>query len=566
MKGKSIVVLTDRAALWRRVSVPLAGAGAELSWVRTAAAAAEAARGRAVDLVLVDPAADAASSPAALRCPVVALAAGDTAGAMAGWQASGAGGLLARLDDDDAVDPDDVLTAVGGVLRRDLFGLEQHLAGFGAELDTRVVTRADERDGVLAALARMAERLRLGARRTRVLTDVADELITNAVYDAPRDRDGELRYLHVDRRDKLVLLPTEFVTVRFGTDGRRFGVSVTDGFGGLGAARVASCLTRGASSGDQIEQKAGGAGIGFYLTLRACDHLAVAIAPGRRTEVTALWQLDRRAPSRGSTFSYLVEGEPAALAPLDDVALVELDGAPTEPLETPAYPAGHPCEEGPEPPDRTDVDADFAEETSRPELAVGWSLDPLAALRGRHLERTAAPPGLDTTIARLRGAASTGQILSSATAYLLGGWRVALALEIDEDFIRTVFTAGDLVDREPVAALELPRLGHSGLAFLAGQGGLMLGPLAAPGVEASLAGALCGGVETEGLAFALSDGEPRYLVFACRAREGAGAAADVRAELERLAHEASEALARVARRRLDGTFAGDSAVRRLDER
>jgi hypothetical protein len=565
MKARSIAVVTDNQTLWRRIGGPLASAGSQLYWVRKPAAAIDLMSTTPVDLALVDPLTvpDLAQVRAAAgeRCQVVAIAAGATAPVVAAWRGAGAGGLIARLGEQGEVeadfDPADILITAGKLLRGELFGLEKHLSTFGGSIESRVVSRADQRDGVLDALSRLAEHLHLGPRRTRLIRDVADELVTNAIYDAPRDADGRPRYLNVDRRDKLVLEPTEYVTVRYGADGRMFGLSVTDGFGGLDPARLASCMVRAATrSAEQIEQKQGGAGLGLYLALRSADHLVIASAPGRRTEITALWRLDHRAPGAVATLSYLTApAEPAEVAAV--VPSVELSHSARVEITCELAESARVAAEDDGAIDRTIVVTSFHEESSRPEIDLEWAWDPLAELRGVHLLRQSEPPGLDTTIARLRGMTSPAQILSAATAYLIADWHAAIVLEVDDEALRPICLAGDVAEPDALRLVALSRRGPSALAYLANQSGMMLGPLTPRTEEAALSIAMCGEVLAEGLALALPVGlEVRYLVFAVRPR-GRGFAE--RGDHQRLLREITVALAR-AERQDQADPGGDSAV------
>jgi hypothetical protein len=124
------------------------------------------------------------------------------------------------------------------------------------------------------------------------IASITDELLTNAVYHAPTDETGEYKYAHVDRQTKIVLESDEEASLSFGSDGYTLAISVVDNFGSLTLSRIRSHLLACVAS-NQIEQKAGGAGIGLCSVLQQCDELIVNIDPGRRTEMIALIDLRR---------------------------------------------------------------------------------------------------------------------------------------------------------------------------------------------------------------------------------------------------------------------------------
>jgi hypothetical protein len=132
----------------------------------------------------------------------------------------------------------------------------------------------------------------LGVRGRMIarLQAVADELLMNAIYDAPVDRrSGEPRYHGLHRSSPVVLAPDEQPTLRFGSDGRIFAISVSDPFGGLSPATLKRYVAKGLRRGDdQIDDKIGGAGLGLFLLFESLGSLIVDVHRGRRTEVMGL--------------------------------------------------------------------------------------------------------------------------------------------------------------------------------------------------------------------------------------------------------------------------------------
>jgi len=310
MHGKVVLVCTDRTRTWRQVTPPLASAGNRLVHASSTESALSLLWTGAVDLALIEWPSGVAIDPlieaAGDRVPIVVLV-GET-GIRALEELVCRRGLFhlcaARAEQEAStarvLDPAELVVTCEKILRRDIFGLDKYLAGFGIERPSRTATRAHERDGVVRQLASAVRMLGAGRRVVESVSLVGDELFTNAVYNAPRDGDGRPRYAHIDRRDKIALDPDEYVRIEFGSDGRTFGLSVSDGFGALRPAELRTAIERCVARPDPIERKPGGAGIGLFATLCHVDHLVINLDPGARTEVIALWGLTRRTGGRGA--------------------------------------------------------------------------------------------------------------------------------------------------------------------------------------------------------------------------------------------------------------------------
>lgn len=161
----------------------------------------------------------------------------------------------------------------------DLFGLEKYLAPGAAVGERTVACEADKRHAVGEVRA-WAEAI--GARRPVVhrLASVVDELMMNALYDAPAAGAGH-------------------AVLRWGADDRAIAVSVGDSFGTLRKRDVIEHVRRARSARGRPLPEQGtqrGAGIGLYLVLGNVASLVVNVEAGRRTEVVCLF--DRTAPGR----------------------------------------------------------------------------------------------------------------------------------------------------------------------------------------------------------------------------------------------------------------------------
>jgi hypothetical protein len=188
----------------------------------------------------------------------------------------------------DEFDGDQLLVTTTKIVARDIFGLEKYFS-WGSGLVRGSVARSDDSSRLIDHARDFARKLGVNDRLATAFASVTDEFLSNALYNAPVDATGQRLYAHLDRTVPVRLEPGQAIDVAFCSDGRKIGVSVTDPFGSLAADTVmtylAKCLRR---EGDQIDTKAGGAGLGLYQAFGSVSHLVLNLSPGRRCEFIGL--------------------------------------------------------------------------------------------------------------------------------------------------------------------------------------------------------------------------------------------------------------------------------------
>ncbi len=144
----------------------------------------------------------------------------------------------------------------------------------------------------------------LPSRHVLALEQAVDELLLNALYDAPRDETGSPRYAGLSPADRVALraLPGESARVRFASDGVRVVVGVADFLGQLRRDTVLDYLIRCAMAQARhtspLENKKSGAGVGLFLTASAASELFFRLWRGRLTEIVFCQYLRRPRPLR----------------------------------------------------------------------------------------------------------------------------------------------------------------------------------------------------------------------------------------------------------------------------
>ncbi len=195
-----------------------------------------------------------------------------------------------------------------------IFGLDQYLDG-GATIETRLLTDAGRID---ATIEDMLSRTNLEASFSAThefLRMTANELVTNAVYNAPVDGAMKPKYEATDRRQKIKLLPGEAVSLTFGFDESYVAVAVADRFGRLDRDKIVRHLVKCVNNTKFIEDKRGGAGAGIYLAFYTASQFIINVESGRRLEAICILEKNKRYKeyrSRVTSFSYFVAGQSAS--------------------------------------------------------------------------------------------------------------------------------------------------------------------------------------------------------------------------------------------------------------
>ena len=130
---------------------------------------------------------------------------------------------------------------------------------------------------------------------------VADELLSNAVHNAPIDERGEHFRKDVARNIEIDLAGRDTVQLRWGCDARYLAIEITDQYGSIDRNTILRALAK-----DSIRETGAGAGMGIALAYRSCDHLVFNLAPGKRTEIIALVDVRYPPSERAPVSSYNV--------------------------------------------------------------------------------------------------------------------------------------------------------------------------------------------------------------------------------------------------------------------
>ncbi len=185
---------------------------------------------------------------------------------------------------------------------RDIFGLEKYLT-WGISIREHVLADAGDRKRMVTEIDQDVNRANLGPR-AQTAGVIVDELLSNAVFNAPVDEAGVHIHQGDDRTSTRVLTGRDQVTLRYASDARYLAIEVTDNYGSLDRHTILRCLTKASSRArDKVSMGTRGAGLGLATVYSSCSHLVFNVEPGKRTQAIALIDVRFRPSELGGIVS-----------------------------------------------------------------------------------------------------------------------------------------------------------------------------------------------------------------------------------------------------------------------
>ena len=199
--------------------------------------------------------------------------------------------ILLLREGDRAGNIRSIMTAVLKLCSPTLFGLEKYLS-VGAEVKELPVIKSAERESLNRQMRDHFSKLGVRGSVLDSVAVVAEELLMNAIYDAPTDLSGRPLYNKLPRSTPVDLKPEEQGVFRMATDGTLLGISVEDPFGALTCKVILNYLDScyGGREGE-LQKDKGGAGRGIHQIVENSDFVVFNVQPRRRTEVMAFFDV-----------------------------------------------------------------------------------------------------------------------------------------------------------------------------------------------------------------------------------------------------------------------------------
>ncbi len=209
---------------------------------------------------------------------------------------------------------DRLTTTASKLLSGDIFGIEKHLPN-AEEVNYFRLRNYRGRSEAIDRIVAFAQESKVRRTIRSTIAQVCEELLMNALYNAPVDEYGRSMFANVAPKDRLDLDSPRPVSIRYVNAETHFGVAVRDRFGTLTKETVLRYIHKCLHSRQQIDGKTMGAGLGLYLVASRAREYIINIAPGVATEAIAVFSKRGGATrSPGTLGVYVHPGAPAEAA------------------------------------------------------------------------------------------------------------------------------------------------------------------------------------------------------------------------------------------------------------
>ena len=186
----------------------------------------------------------------------------------------------------------------------EVFGLRQVMRP-GTEIHALEIVEYTGKASCIQMVLELAATSGIPVADHAAIEQCLDEMIMNAMFDAVVDKRGKSVFAHVSAKQRISTGVIQPIWVEFGFDGERLGVAVRDAYGSLERARLLRVLHKCLYEKQQIDQRAGGAGVGLYLMVTSASTVHFSVVPKLATE--AICTFDVRSPDALAQFGCFVE-------------------------------------------------------------------------------------------------------------------------------------------------------------------------------------------------------------------------------------------------------------------
>jgi hypothetical protein len=183
------------------------------------------------------------------------------------------------------------------LLTGDIFGIEKYLPA-GTPVHYARLRDFAGRGRAIQTVLDFAEQSKMRRQVRTAIGQVCEELLMNALYDAPVDAEGQPMFADVDPHDRIETRSPRPVSIRYAVTDQQFVVAVRDRFGRLAKNTILAYIEKCIHSPDQIDRKTYGAGLGLYLVANAAATYVVNVAFGIATEVVCTFDRGAKSPLR----------------------------------------------------------------------------------------------------------------------------------------------------------------------------------------------------------------------------------------------------------------------------
>ena len=231
----------------------------------------------------------------------------------------------------DSIRGEEVTAMATRLLFGDIFGLAKVLP-WGARIHSLRVGTKDDKTAAIDEVSKFAAALGVRRKYRDAIQQCCDEMLMNALYDAPVAAGNAPPGAGPSRKNRPTLTGENRALIEYGCDGRRFAVAVRDYFGRFERKTLVEYLDKCLHAKQQIDDKPGGAGLGLYLMSNSATTLMFNVLPGIATECVCTFDIDatKLELEQLGVFREARGSEPAPLASLAPAMPRAETSAPTQ--------------------------------------------------------------------------------------------------------------------------------------------------------------------------------------------------------------------------------------------
>ena len=181
------------------------------------------------------------------------------------------------------------------LLTGDIFGIEKYLPE-GTPVHYARIRDFEGRGKAVDTVLDFAAHARMRRQVRSAIASVCEELLMNALYDAPVDDRGRPLFAGLDPEDRTRSRSPKPVSIRYAATETQFAVAVRDRFGRLAKDTIISHLKSCLAAAEPIDRDTYGAGMGLYLVASSAASYIVNVAHGIATEVVCAFDRGAKAP------------------------------------------------------------------------------------------------------------------------------------------------------------------------------------------------------------------------------------------------------------------------------
>ncbi|MBN21869.1 MAG: hypothetical protein CL678_11365 [Bdellovibrionaceae bacterium] len=175
-------------------------------------------------------------------------------------------------------------------LQESAFGLEL-LMPEGSKIQTISFRKTTQKAEAVEAVKKYLLAARFKSRMAAVVANAVDELLMNAMFDAPVDEIGRQILASTPRDTEFDLVDKHQVQMKVGYDGKYVGVTAIDYFGSLDKVKLMSHISKIYRDQEyRVRTSVAGAGIGLASVFRSGASFFFVSESKERTEVTVFFK------------------------------------------------------------------------------------------------------------------------------------------------------------------------------------------------------------------------------------------------------------------------------------